>query len=251
MLNKKNKAFTFIEVVIIVWIIIIIATIAILSFFSYIWTAKNTKRISDLNNIKNYIEISVSKWINMNAFIYGNSSTITWSNISISWNDNYSDVSKYYLAWDINYKNLWFDENDFLDPDMKKSYKIWYNSLSSSYEIAATVSNLSDYNSLVFWNWKPRTKESTKIWIKNINWNKVFLSWTNNLFRKWDIVIIWWDEYKVKTSLINTIHLYKNVTNNWADVILKNSESIHIIKSWSINEPIKDNSDYKYTPYYY
>ena len=247
---QNKKGYTFIEVVIVVWILITIATIVVLSFISYIWSAKNTKRISDLNNIQKSIDIWQTKWRNYNSYVYGSSSTITGSNIKIWWYNNYDDISKYYKAGDINYDNLWFKKQDFLDPEMQKSYKMWsiYN---NKYELAATISKDWEYDSYIIWNRKPRSKEQTKCKINKIQWNIVYLWNCINYFIVWDIVTIWGEDYIIKGSINKDITLNKDVSMYWENIYLKNSESEHIIKSWWTNEAIKENQNYKYTPYYY
>jgi prepilin-type N-terminal cleavage/methylation domain-containing protein len=54
-MKKMNKGFTLVELVVVITILAILGTVALLSFRGYSGDARNSKRITDLNSIKNNI----------------------------------------------------------------------------------------------------------------------------------------------------------------------------------------------------
>jgi hypothetical protein len=60
-LSKNKKAFTFVEMMIVVVIITILATIAFLTLGNYTTDANKAKRVSDKNNIEKVLEMYKAK----------------------------------------------------------------------------------------------------------------------------------------------------------------------------------------------
>lgn len=62
-LDKPSKAFTLVELIVVITILAILATIGYASLIGYGLTARDTKRISDLNNITKVIELyKIQTW---------------------------------------------------------------------------------------------------------------------------------------------------------------------------------------------
>ncbi|PZM85602.1 hypothetical protein DLH72_01845 [Candidatus Gracilibacteria bacterium] len=115
--NIKNKAFTLVELVIVIVIISILATIGFISFQGYTSQARDSVRISDLKNIQKSLDFKLVK----------GGSLIEPDNKSSE------KITKYGLSWEVGS----FGENNFeeigslsnlpVDPSTKLAYSYLYN----------------------------------------------------------------------------------------------------------------------------
>jgi len=255
-ISKKNCSwFTLVELIVVITILAILGTIAFISLQGYSADARNTKRTSDLSNINTKVQIWFIEWLPLFSLLDGTWSTITasWTNIQISWR-RYSQLVWFYNAWDINYSAINLDETKFLDPIANVPYKIWVTSLWTRYELAATIEDDEDSNTLVMWNWNPRTSQLARWnWVWEIWKNFYTLSSANILLETNDIVNIGtWNtspDYKITRIKWNVVYLNQNLTQLWVNVYLKYDETRHLIKRWNSNWAIDIWKGDTYTPY--
>ncbi len=69
MVNKRKNAFTLVELIVVITILAILGTIAFINLQWYSIWARDSKRISDINNIQKKITIETSKWTNLSSLI--------------------------------------------------------------------------------------------------------------------------------------------------------------------------------------
>ena len=59
---KKKKAFTLVELIIVITVLAVLATIAFLNLNGYTWEARDSVRFTDLKNIQKTMELSLWEW---------------------------------------------------------------------------------------------------------------------------------------------------------------------------------------------
>ena len=127
--QQKTKAFTLVELIVVITILVILWTIAFISLQWYSRDARDSVRIADLSNIEKALEISVTKrWI---VLVPEDKVDITasWTLIWYQWN-----------AWLDTLNKLWIN-NWWLDPVDLTPYTY------------STTSNLKRYALLWFLEW--------------------------------------------------------------------------------------------------
>ncbi|MDD2907616.1 MAG: prepilin-type N-terminal cleavage/methylation domain-containing protein [Candidatus Gracilibacteria bacterium] len=69
MITKKNKAFTLVELIVVITILAILGTIAFINLQGYSTNARDSKRISDVNNLMKKIGIEVARGVSLSNLI--------------------------------------------------------------------------------------------------------------------------------------------------------------------------------------
>ncbi|MDD2907072.1 MAG: type II secretion system protein [Candidatus Gracilibacteria bacterium] len=72
-MQKNNKAFTLVELIVVITILAILGTIAFINLQGYGVGARDSKRLSDVVNIYKKINIELSKGTKLDKFLIGNS----------------------------------------------------------------------------------------------------------------------------------------------------------------------------------
>jgi prepilin-type N-terminal cleavage/methylation domain-containing protein len=170
---KTKKAFTLVELIVVITILAILWTIAFLSLQWYSADARNSKRNSDMKNIENTMVIAQSKWATLMSFVtpvawkqLSSWSPIWWTGITV-WVD--------YNSWIPNYTTLWIKAKDFKDP-LDKDYVMWVTIRSNwKYEIASSTENWSIKTAYVVWNYTPRINIADIIvtTVTSLSWSSV------------------------------------------------------------------------------
>lgn len=218
--NISSKGFTLVELIVVITILAILGTIAFVNYSTFTWEARNAKRASDLNTLKDKIESKVALNSNDlsifvkagtpidNISISGYASWVLHS-WSITWTANDVTKAKAYAAWFLNYDALWVKLENFDDSlntntnQDKKWYALWTSSYwGSFYEIWATLEKEDWKIALVVWNYRPRNSTSV---IKSDNtwtWECSLVAWGLQIvfnevadigkFRSWDLVEFSW-----------------------------------------------------------
>ena len=153
---KKNKAFTLVELIVVITILAILWTIAFLSFQWYSRDARDSARSSDLDTLRSSLELFYTK-----TWFYPQANN--WQNITYSW----------IIAWQ--QWTFWDPQNVQVgsvsklpkDPLTQTEYTYSVTSLKNEYQLAATfewkiAQNIDILNKTYAWN---------KDWIAKIIWN--------------------------------------------------------------------------------
>lgn len=146
MQNKNSKAFTLVELIVVIVILAILWTIAFISLQWYSATARDSRRISDINNIKTSLEL-----FQINTWEYPIPDE--WEPVTYWW-----DVLRtQWIIWDNVTKNLSKNLNKkLLDPLLEIPY------------IYSTTSTKKEYQILVLYE-KNLTREDKIEWITKVN----------------------------------------------------------------------------------
>ena len=268
----KKKAFTLVELIVVITILAILWTIAFISLSWYSKEARDSKRITDTSGLLSKINIEEVRWNTLDKLIT-NTRTATGQ---ILWKTG----STFQTFWKANFKTLKEDEKNFEDPFKKwqhypVAYTVWGN-WKDSYKFIqiATISEKENKN-IIKWNyytlsWKdapslfssgsniytennpplvydldwPFLEEKNEWSCKNIiKWNWIFLEW-NPL----DLDSDWQDNDKNKACYVecskNYVWNWISCLEVWVDPITgfkwqKNlSNDTTNKKSWAKNESL-------------
>ena len=185
-MKNTKKAFTLVELIVVITILAILGTIAFISLQGYSADARNTKRASDLNQLSSAIKTSTAREASMLAFVDSQTgselSTGSIAGISLSSAASYSAGIPNYIAIDVK-------PSDFKDPN-DIDYKIGVTTkIGGKYELAA---------SMEWADWKVAKIEGTYVARKDDLSIAVNIAWTNraelnsvsdiNKLKKWDFV---------------------------------------------------------------
>jgi len=157
-MRNTKSAFTLVELIVVITILAILGTIAFISLQGYSADARNSKRTSDLNNIKEKFVVSVAEGrIKTMDLVDGVTSTIP----SVELAGVLSGVAASdYSAGDVNYQLLGIKESDFDDDG--KAYVAGATKLAGgAYELAATMESDAGKIAKVTGTYAPRTSAST------------------------------------------------------------------------------------------
>ena len=121
-MKKQKQAFTLVELIVVITILAILWTIAFINLQWYSAGARDSKRLSDINNIQKKISIETSKWTILTSLI-NTVKTNSW--LTIDWNNTATSIQ-----WTANFLNLKENWDSFKDPvtkwDYIISYSIWW-----------------------------------------------------------------------------------------------------------------------------
>lgn len=155
-MKNTKKAFTLVELIVVITILAILGTIAFISLQGYSSDARNTKRASDLGNINSKITAEAATGRPLMSFITPNL-TSKLATIALGWTGAEAKADAFYNAGTPNYTSLWVKEEDFKDPT-DKHYIIAATSLvGGKYDIAASIEDWAGwYEAKVEWTYFPR-----------------------------------------------------------------------------------------------
>ena len=146
----KKKAFTLVELIVVITILAILWTIAFISLSWYSKEARDSKRITDTSGLLSKINIEEVRWNTLDKLIT-NTRTATGQ---ILWKTG----STFQTFWKANFKTLKEDEKNFEDPFKKwqhypVAYTVWGN-WKDAYKFVqiANVSEKENRN-IIKWNY--------------------------------------------------------------------------------------------------
>ncbi|MDD2907239.1 MAG: leucine-rich repeat domain-containing protein [Candidatus Gracilibacteria bacterium] len=117
-MKKNNKAFTLVELIVVITILAILGTIAFINLQGYSTSARDGKRVSDINNIMKKIGIESSKGTSLSTLI-----TTTKTNSGLTINGQVGSS----IQGTANFLALKEDGNSFKDPVTKGDYVLSYS----------------------------------------------------------------------------------------------------------------------------
>ena len=134
MINTK-KAFTLVELIVVITILAILGTIAFISLQGYSADARNSKRTSDLGNIQSAISLKQVEGVPLLSFVTNNADNdLDTPDIA-----GLLDAATAYDAGTPSYTVLNVVEKDFKDPN-DKAYRIGATTLKAgAFQLAATM----------------------------------------------------------------------------------------------------------------
>lgn len=235
-MNIKNKNwFTLVELIIVITILSILSTIAFLSFSWFTHKAKDSKRLTDVTNIKKSVEIfSIKAWkypdisSDNKALAYWKEIFKYWeidNNLTellgIKWLTKDSISSKNYI-YGVSFNNKKFQVWGFLEDKNNFSF------------ILKTYANNDNYISIVEWNYDWMIKFSTwwSLYITNPPSLLLNNTWSVQLFSESDLYFL----------INNWNNIYHNIKNiDWAWKILNDINWSWATLTWVVIDNI--NSD--------
>jgi prepilin-type N-terminal cleavage/methylation domain-containing protein len=120
-----SRAFTLVELIVVISILAILWTIAFISLQNYSKDARDIKRLSDVRNLIGKITIENTKWVDLSQLI----TTESWYSMEIYWEDD--NV----VVWTPRFENLnensWsfvdLSNESWVDPNWWRNYLFAYS----------------------------------------------------------------------------------------------------------------------------
>ncbi len=245
MINKSKQAFTLIELIVVITILAILWTIAFISLQWYSSQARDSKRVSDISNIKKSLELfSLNTWKYPKPDDY-NTVSYTWELIWYQW-----------TVWEQVSTNLSRNLNEKpTDPLIEEEYIYSTSNSQTEYEVLGLyennmLSNLQLFEKINAANFSFAKVEGNYNWLyartssfyiptpSIINWNV----WWNVDFADDETliesqVVTWWDNIPWESTwwLDITLSPYEWVitSNSTDEEKLELVEAIQTAYSWS------------------
>lgn len=120
----KNKAFTLIELIVVITILSILWTIAFISFKWYSSEARNSKKISDYENISLALNIIKAKWDILPVPEWNLSVNYSWNIMSYEWLIWKDTQNKLKISGNLKDNKTWELPLYIVDKDRKK-FSVW------------------------------------------------------------------------------------------------------------------------------
>ena len=136
-MRNTKKAFTLVELIVVITILAILGTIAFISLQGYSADARNSKRTSDIGNIQSAITLKNVEGTPLLSFVTANVANELVP-IALGWTAAASQTN--YAAGTPTYSVLNIVEKDFLDPLTDKAYRVWVTEDRGwVFQVAATM----------------------------------------------------------------------------------------------------------------
>ena len=247
-MKNTKRAFTLVELVVVITILAILGTIAFISLQWYSSDARNSKRTSDLKNIEKAMSMKLVNGSNLLGLIADTSSAWTFS---IAGKDGATDD---YKAGKLSYSAMGIKEADFKDPSTNNDYPAWVTrKKEGQFEIAASMENGSgDKSALVMGTYVPRSNAlaitpasafsgTNSVTLKDIDINKI---------KRGDYIVNDGANNATVTSVSrNGKVITLNGTLTWATIKLAVTETEGLIDEKGLTGNPVVNSSTSYLPY--
>ena len=231
-MRNTKKAFTLVELIVVITILAILGTIAFISLQGYSADARNSKRTSDINTLAGKMNIQSTEGTALLSFVSGSSGEL--SPVQVAWTG--AIAGNDYAAWVPNYLVLWVKSDDFKDSTWDE-YKMWATTkMNGKYELAASLESWTgEKTAKVIGTFNPRTAAVSATWTVNSTFTTFTLAEADyNKFFKGDTIE---DEnnsgatiYKVSGDL-STLTFSNAISPTGVFINLVNAESDGLIRS--------------------
>lgn len=214
MKKNTNKAFTLVELIVVITILAVLGTIAFISLQGYSADARNSKRTSNLNNIQSAISIKMAEGGWLMAFSADNVYALS-DGANLGWAASVTDTAVY-QAGKLNYAALWVKPEEFQDPG-GQDYPFGATTSGARFELAASLEVDGTRQALVKGTYTPRDDSTAAI--TSVSGNVVTLaSADTNRFRAGDSVTL----SDASTDII------KKVARDWINVTLTTTPAVSV-----------------------
>jgi prepilin-type N-terminal cleavage/methylation domain-containing protein len=205
----KGKAFTLVELIIVVTILAILWTISFIYIQWYTQDTRDVKRLSDIKSLISKITIENTKWTSYSDLI----DVSKWQ--ENKWLQILGKTWEWSDQWPVNFANLKEPRENFLDPLTKDDYIFWYTywwENSERYAFVQWLWRSEKINDIILWNYYQSTTDDEEwiifpVWCKTgreggcipfVNWETWWniggdnVAGNNNCIFWWDS-ILWWE----------------------------------------------------------
>lgn len=205
MIKQKTRAFTLVELIIVITILAILATIWFISFQNYTKDARDWNRLATVANIQ--------KWLDIYALQSTKYPEPNW--IVLSWSLNNQELTRVWIIWEEIAKIIKISGKT-TDPLIWKNYIYWVSADNKYYQIAMIMENLNSNNNILNNTYANNSSYKSKVvWNYNYplkyNWKIRTLP---SLLFTWN----WWD-----------------LSSNWIYFIINNWKNLPYSINWTLN----------------
>ena len=209
-MNVSEKAFTLVELIVVITILAILWTVAFVSLQEYTTYARNAVRLDGISKVATAVQVKTQAWVWVMSFVKPGqevpSAQIWWTTVIPGTN---------YQAWEINTRALEIKSEDFSDPTNDKLFSMWATTKKwGQYEIASTIEESWSDRAILNGNYASRDSDIL-VWTGILLENTFTLSDTrdiNKLF-KWDTIS--WTGVPTDTTV-------KSISNDGLTITLSN-----------------------------
>jgi len=177
---KNKKAFTLVELIVVIVILSILWTLAFISMQWYSQQAKESKILTDVRNLASAMEVKLSKWNNLDNLVISNRTDINWV-------DTWSTIEAgKFVLWDLKYevwvfdfKQLQLNRDNFIYDNKweKRDYIFAYVKAPNklSYQFAGQIYNTAGkYDIIIRWNYVKLSSSDAR-WLVSESWSDIGL----------------------------------------------------------------------------
>lgn len=229
---KNKKAFTLVELIVVITILAILWAIAFFTIQNYTSQARDSSRVANTANIKKWLEIiHIDNWVfpqpEWNILTW----SINWHIVSFLW-EFWRELTRITNMWDIP-----------SDPLAKANYMYWVSRWADFYQLWLVMEDSSNLRAKVDWNYPWLISYSTLSWncianlpslLFNNTWNIDFISDTAYL------VTDYWPNLPYTSKWYKDSSIQKTDSSELIKIIT-NSDSSYI--TWCLSNVNKDNFD--------
>lgn len=203
-----RKAFTLVELIVVITILAILWAISFVSLSLYSKEARDSKRISEANSLLSKINIEITRGVKINDLI----TTGTWYTLRILWEE------KEVIAWNINFDNLKESEDNYNNTFYSNiEYPIAYTKKwdwNSNYFIQLATFSEIDNSFVLLWNYYQNEVEDAPSLLLNANWDFIVDGQGLKSNACWWTIIDWYFLDKEKKWTIVSKTKEENIINN-------------------------------------
>ncbi len=244
-LSSDKKAFSLVELIVVITILIILWMIAILSFQNYTQSARDGQRMADMHSIKKSLWIFITeKWFYPDPDDGVNITYLWW----VAWTQ--------WTVWDNIITNLWKISKKPIDPLTNNEYTYSVTNTKREYQLWYILEGSLSYNNLPLLNqtFASSTKKAIArvVWTYNEKILKVSTGWIDYILAVPTIINSNLNDLDLLTLLNNKELVYNNYSNlpdsyknNWYMMTgsFEFLPSNIIVYSGATNTPLEINNE--------